>query len=539
MEDRYELIPRTPQATSPQPTPQPMTANIQQATPVFEGDRYEMIPRQPQAESLPHYLGRTALRTGARAIETVLGGPGDFAKALLGGANYLAESGKAPERQLTPQEIQNLGGLARLKAENPQAIAEQQQALKQNIEAAIPGREFVNKWGTQSLVGQAAQPKTQGEKSWDEFVSDATNLFTAGGTRHLISGAKPITGKLIGQSVGFSALGNIGKMIAKKFGVGEGKAEAVKLGLMLPAVFMGSRNALKKQETAKYGEAADLVKGKTISNKNILKEAEDLSQRAAKGGIKTEEGTALQKAISEMTEDLAKTKERTGYMEQIISKKNQLNKLKDEYKLNPRKNSTIPRKIDVLKDELQELKTKYNNKDIPFENILEAKKKVNSLIEDAKLAKNTKVESQLKRLLGPIKEEIERFGRKKDPIAQAFKKAFDVAEELHIGSKTKSAVTEFLERNSSLKKHLDNPVIKALFKGGMWLAPGKTVAALGAATVGTTIGKAGLQASKIWDFIQASPIARKYYLNAIRNALIGDTKAVGRDLQNLTDTIKV
>jgi len=95
-----------------------------------------------------------------------------------------------------------------------------------------------------------------------------------------------------------------------------------------------------------------------------------------------------------------------------------------------------------------------------------------------------------------------------------FGQAFNTAEDLYISLNGQSAIREILEKNSDLKKILENPVSKLSTLGGSYLLGG-TKGAI--SSIPITVGLR--QAARTWDFFKGRPAAKELFKDLAYSAL--------------------
>jgi len=189
---------------------------------------YELLDLpEPQQESTPAYLGRTAARTAARAGEAILGIPGNIAAGTVNAISALSGGRTPSHEQLTQQDIES--------------------GIPSFLQA--PTSEHLRK-GTKALTGEYLEPKTSGEESWDEIVSDAAPLFL-GGTGGVV--------KKAAKSLGISTVGNLAKWGTEAVGGSPLAGSVAKLGSMVLAGTLGTRSELNDLKNNSYKSAFESI----------------------------------------------------------------------------------------------------------------------------------------------------------------------------------------------------------------------------------------------------------------------------------------
>lgn len=210
---------------------------------------------QVQQPSPLNTAARGVGRTIARAGETIAGLPGD----ILQTAGTL---GTAALRKIDP----TIWGMA------------------PEFASPLPTSETLKK-GTEAIFGEHLKPQTPEEKAYDDFVSDFTALVSPG----FVGKSKFIKnfGTSAKKAFGIAGAGNLVSYLSKEVGVGEGGAEALKIGTMLGTSF-GIKGGINRAIKNAYKTAGKVVPGQaTISSKaaydSLLKLEEDIGSRAFEG----------------------------------------------------------------------------------------------------------------------------------------------------------------------------------------------------------------------------------------------------------------
>ena len=159
---------------------------------------------------------------------------------------------------------------------------------------------------------------------------------------------------------------------------------------------------------------------------------------------------------------------------------------------------------------------------VDLNELIRLKQDWNQYILDPKI--NEAARNQLKRGVGIANKAIERYGQSHPE----FYKPYQAAEELHSALQGTSYVQEFLNKHPALQDSMKNPLVKSLF--GYYAAHNVSIpVALGVA--GAAFG--AREIAKTSRLLIKSPLARKYYKEAIESALKNDSIAMARNLAKL------
>jgi len=281
----------------------------------------------PEAPKAPEdSLGRTALRTVARAGEAVAGLPGDIASTV--GKVLSAGSQSLPSNLRLP-------GL-------PGDILEGARTLLGG-EVPLPTSENIRK-GTKAVTGEYLEPQTSGEQFYDDIVGDIATL------------SLPIKGKIPFKSAVLRGVGgNAASWLSKEFGAGELGQQGAKLGFLTLAGLRGGRQNLENQMQQSYQKVDELskgvirnAKGLEDSTKSMLKSTsgghltpvkkfiqgplESVQSSVRDGKINVNEAWVLKKDMNELLSDAATPKKAKPLLKKISGSLNEV--LKDYGKEN-------------------------------------------------------------------------------------------------------------------------------------------------------------------------------------------------------------
>ncbi len=385
-------------------------------------------------------LSRLAGRTLARGAETVLGGAGDIAQAGLGIANYLS-GGNVPSYG----------------------------QVQENLPISLPTSEDVQKFH-EPYTGEALKPQGRIEELGDEATKLITALaFPLGGVGALSSGSK--IGKAIGKipqaaKVAVPAVG--AAEVARQLNLGEGPAEAIKLGVLLASGLPGGRAVLEKRAEDAYktvNSIPESVKHRVPDVESTLKKA----RRYTELGHLTEPKVEVNKFAESVEKALEKGK--------IFATKNGRTS---------------------------------SQKAISVRELTELERNANALLRDSRIPREAK-----KAFISPFKEEftkaLDEYGQTNPTWNQAYQESKDI----YRGLKARTKVNEFLQENVNLADLLKNKFTQAALFGGFLYNPYK----LPYAAVAYAILAGAREAVKFGEFLMNSKNAQKYYWDATKAAL--------------------
>lgn len=413
------------------------------STPKFKefGEIIESEPQRHEGSSLTRILGQL----GARGIESVLGLPralGETLEALVPEKALKAGAQKIGIRKPIEKALE-LG-----KKYAPYKIFPSSQQI----------REF-----NQELFGKAFEPKNK----WEERAGEAFGEFAAM-TVPFAGEIKPLRAALT------SLAANSVKDIAEEFGVGEKKANMLKLGTYLIGSFIHP-NAAKKYYERQYKLAEELLpKNATVDAVNLRSRLDELEKSLKKGGISSADVPAL-KQIENLR----------GEMQGAQIPVDSL--------------AAFKRKINIARDDIY--KALEGNKP----GIKTARKNLDSVAQIAD-----------KSLTTYAKQNPE-WGS----VYQAANNAF-------------GATAQSQKAARALGRVLDKSTIKHL---GLYALLGK-IGALGVAAKGAAIGYPPYKISQTMNQIWKSEPLRKEFMRLYRETLTGNLKGAQKSIQYLDKNLK-
>ncbi len=260
----------------------------------------EMPTNLPRDEGLLHKAGRTIARTGARAVETILGIPGNIAEAPFQIAKSLEPLRKEPLFSKEQIAAAHIPGRERTPENIKKKLEELEKAnfFKEPERGPIPlpTSEEIRKHISDPLLGELQQPKNEWETRGDELISDFVSLLSPGG----LSKA-PL--KAATKAAALAGAGNLASYSAEKMKFGKGAQDAAKLGVtfagaLFPSKLVPHMDALYKTAEKAIPETA-IVSGKKAAD-NLIK----LDKIVNKQGITTTTKETLRKTIKELKDKL-------------------------------------------------------------------------------------------------------------------------------------------------------------------------------------------------------------------------------------------
>lgn len=337
-----------------------------------------------------------------------------------------------------------------------------------------PTSQQIREQGTKHYTGEYLEPQSPFEESYDQIIGDATQMLLPG-----IGKGKVLT--KIGGALAKSTLGNVAQWATENVTGSKLLGDVAKIGAIGLANSFGGRKAIENIKNEKY----DLAK-KALPETPIIDAAPEL------------------KTFNEFSQNFTRG---------AIKDKN------------------------WFKDQITDMKEMIGDSNIvDIKGVIDLKKQWNELLNDSSLSANQS--RFLKHGIKNLKNIIKRFG-KDEP---EFYKNFLEGEELTAALRSSNIVQDVMAKHPSLQKYNKNPIIKNLFGLGMAGSLGYGVAKgiIGlpvAAAVGTT-ALGVREAAKAYQLLTKSPIARRYYKNAISAGLNNDIKAMTKDLSKLDKATK-
>lgn len=222
--------------------------------------RYEFIDDEPQAqESTGQAIGRGIARSGARAVESIVGMPGD-----------LIALGRDIVSGVTGADLGN--------------------------RTLLPESKDIRERVTEPLTGDYLKPQGAGEAFLDQIVGEAASLLLPSGVVGKAAkagsklGAAKTIGKAAAKATAKSALANVSGWAAEEMGAGPIGQAAVRIGSVALAngigALTGGRKALQNLKDTSYKQAQDALKGNpTINIAPELRKIDKLISKINKSDI--------------------------------------------------------------------------------------------------------------------------------------------------------------------------------------------------------------------------------------------------------------
>lgn len=204
---------------------------------------------------------RQVARTGARAVETIAGLPGDIQSIFNAAGEYVGE--------FAGDQLRKLVGKEPLTEEQK---LEQRQFM-QDVRVPFPPTSQELRSGTQALTGEYLEPKGQAEEFADEVVSDLSSMMI------------PVKGKMpFAKTLGKVLLANAGAEVAKAY-AGEEAGAPTKLGLLFATSLIGGKKGgVKKYIDDLYDKMeASAPEGASVSAKGLSSRLDKIKTMLMKG----------------------------------------------------------------------------------------------------------------------------------------------------------------------------------------------------------------------------------------------------------------
>lgn len=316
-----------------------------------------------QEESYAGKALRGVARGAARAVETVLGLPGDIEQSALSLTNLARGAlGKEPLKQ-------------------KESLFPTSERVRQGLTKPI-GEKFLPKG--------YLEPQTATEEFADTVLSD------------LVSLAIPMKGKLpLGATLKkagiISGAGNLASLAAQGLGAGEGTKTGVKLGTMLVAS-MGGQKQLVQHMNKLYQTAEESIpKNAVISSEKLQPELKKLSSVLDKGEM-TPSKEFLRDRLTSIEDKISKGTKTIPLTETWELKKN-INEWLGDPKLSPQSERYAMQLSHHLNDTLQEAATKHPEF---IKNLREADDIYKGLHQQTKVAQFLQKHVNADKILSPI-----------------------------------------------------------------------------------------------------------------------------------------
>ncbi len=444
---------------------------------------WELVQEEQAPETGLGSAVRGAGRLAARAGEAIAGAPGDIASGVIGLAN-------AGSRFATGQEIPGAS----------------------TLQGYLPTSEKIRQKVTQPLTGEYLQPRGGGEEMLDTLVGDIATLLVPGGIatkagRTALMGAKGL-GKIGLKEAGIG----LGKVAGRAVGaniVGAG-AEALagpEAGAIAKGLTLGLSNTLGgRRELEKYKKTAYTSADSALSDASVIKNVQ--LQRTLQKDIEK-----VRKGVSPERRDILKVLE--GAERNFYGVKEKI-KPDIAYAYEPGHEGA----------QIKAPKPIVHEGNIKVRDLWNLKKNINEWMEDPQLAKGTK--QQLGKTLSDLNKEIKAYGVKNPKFGIPYFEGEELTKAMNPSTQLRKAV----DKNVTLQRALDH--WGPLSFAGLVLTKGLGVpvkTALQASGVGAGAAFAAREGIKLGELLYKSPLARQYYLDAVKAAQVGSVTSAMRSLQ--------
>ena len=335
--------------------------NIYEKEKPFDFDQYI----QNEKPSMLKEFGRHISRTGSRAIETVVGFPGDIVNFVKFIGEKLPKLPSSLEKE--PTFVQKYG--------------------KKLLEK-LPNSEEVKEFSSY-LTSGFTDPKNAKEELGDDITSLATSL--------LIPSKDPIKFKSFLNAIGLASIAKGAKKGAESLGGEIGAQTSAEIGTLFLTSLLSAKTA-DKFVSDQFKQARSKIPSGTMLSTNKLENSLNTLEKDLSRGISTPTKTEVKKAVEEL-----RVKASGGSMEadELVEAYHNINerynskKLFDE--LNTTERKALKYRYDKFKDELQKEISDYGNYNPSFYNQW---KKANNAY--ATIAQSKKVSNFLESKLGSL-----------------------------------------------------------------------------------------------------------------------------------------
>lgn len=383
--------------------------------------------RKREDENIYETALRNIARTGSRAVETLVGLPGDIQDLINSGVFY---------------GLEKLTGLPRTE--------EAEHAAR---EASLPTSKKL-KGKAEELSKGYLKPQGKVEETLDEATETVTSLLGPMKFR-----------KALGVGLGASAI----KEGIGALGFGKGTQEAGKLGSMFIL------SAINPGGAAKYANS-------------LYDKADKLLPAGAKVDAKT-----LKSELASLHNDLSK-------------------------------GVTTPPKNALLKP-IEELFDKIKGNEIPVEELVAAKRDINTLIRDPALLKREK------KLFNKIAKDVNDAINKYGPQNPEFLKTYQSANQAFGGIAQSQKAADYIRKKLPIKP--EHSAYLTIFGEAALGHPELIIPTIGA----TALGMGALKTQQLLQRVMTNPTLRRYYANVVREALNENSVAAARNFEKLANEL--
>lgn len=361
--------------------------------------------QEAETESPIAYLGRSGARALARGAESVIGTGGD----LLSLANSLTNWATGGE---TPFRESAFGAIP------------------------LPTSEEVRTNVTKPLTGEYLEPKTYGEKKFDDVIDLTTGLLLGGPKKLLeggLKGAAKHIAKQAGKAVVAEGLGTLGEELTGSPKLGAG----LRVGTLLATSLFGGHGKIQELKEDSYAKAGKLatenkLAGKGTPIENALKQAQ---QTAKKADLTAADKSELESIFGYIKENLPSPKSKGTGAEAVKSAKKAL---EEQYRLAAEKGKSVPKV--TLKDLVKE---QIVPGQLQTTQAMEMLKRVN--------ARYPLVSDQAKPALSNLNASLNNFIRDTGKKVKDFVPAFETGQEIARAEKAVPKILQTINENVNFK----------------------------------------------------------------------------------------
>jgi hypothetical protein len=319
---------------------------------------------KPQEESYAGKALRGIARGTARAVETVVGLPGDIEQSAL----YLANKARAALGKEPLKQTESLFPTSeRVK-----------QSLTKPIEEAVFQKEYL-------------EPRGSLEEFGDTALSDLVSYLIP------IAGAGKLTANAIKKAGIITGAGNLTALAAQTFGAGEGTKAGVKMGTMLVASMGGQKQLLQHMNKLYQAAEESIPKNAVISTEKLQPELKKLASILDKGELTPSKEFLRDRLIS--IEDKISKGTKTIPLAETWELKKNINEWLADPKLAPQSERYAMQLSHHLNDTLQGAATKHPEF---IKNLREADDIYRGLHQQTKVARFLQKHVNADKILSPI-----------------------------------------------------------------------------------------------------------------------------------------
>jgi hypothetical protein len=358
----------------------------------------------------------------------------------------------------------------------------------------LPTSQDIREKGTKKLTGEYLEPQSEGEKFYDDIIGDASTILLP------LKGKVPFAKSAL-RALGQSAVGNASKWATESVTGSPTLGTAAKIGSMLLAGTAGTRNQVNNLKKTSYDDAFKALPEGQLAN----------------FGHQEQEINKLIKQIKR-----GDNPDKKFLLERLES-------------FNPLVSKASPGKpvstgiLDASGNPLTKLTKVTKGGEGSVQEMINLKQGWNDHLRDKNLSTTSR--NIIKKAVGIVNDGIASYGKKN----KAFFEPYKVGEELTNALNSTNMVQDFLSKHPVLQRTASNPIVKHILFYGTGHAALNTplpqvAAAAGAVGTGAAAAK---ETARAYQLIMKSPIARKYYKEAVEASLKENVGAAAKSINKL------